>query len=138
MFILSTETALADLKKSVAAVREYVDENSISVLFRLDNPTNAEFNEYVKEAGLNSPVTPETKVVYICKDKLPKPLLKSKWEPSCIVRIGSSRVQTKIDQWTCECDMVVHYDMVATQWAPTYASCASYPSTARKRKIEKI
>ena len=136
MFILSTETALADLKKSVAAVREYVDQDSISVLFRLDNDTNADFNEYIKQDRLNSPVTPETKVVYICKDKLPKPLLKSEWVPSCVVRIGSSRVQTKIDQWTYECDMVIHYDVVATQWAPTYASYT--PSTSTKRKIEKI
>lgn len=136
LVIVGTDTALADLKASYKLLGEHVSAEEVSVLFRLDNDTNADFNEYVKKEGLNSPVTEDTKVVYICKDKLPKPLLKAGWTPRCVIRLGSTRVQTKIDQWTYECDMVIHYDEVATQWAPTYASTLDIGS--KKRKIEKI
>lgn len=136
LFIVSSDAALKDLKQSYQSISNYVTSEEVSVLFRLDNDTNADFNDYVKKQGLNSPVSKDTKVVYICKDKLPKPLLKAEWVPRSVVRLGSTRVQTKIDQWTYECDMVIHFDEVATQWAPTYAS--SLDIGAKKRKIEKI
>ena len=49
-----------------------------SVLFRLDNETNRDFNKFVKEKNLNNWVEKYTKIVYI-NNKLSKVLLKSNW-----------------------------------------------------------
>jgi len=119
LVLVSTEDALRDLKLMHSALNKYVDPAETAVLFRLDNEKNADFNKYVKDQGLNNTVNKSTKVVYVSKDKLPKPLLKSKWAPSSVLRLGSYRIQTKIDHWIYESDLVMHYDRTATQWQPS-------------------
>ena len=99
-----------------------VSADEVSVLFRLDNTTNSDFNDFVKREKLNSPVDENTKIVVISKDKLPKPLLRTSWMPESILRMGSTRLQTKIEQWIYNCDLVIHYDAVATQWASSYTA----------------
>jgi len=136
LVILDTDDCLRDLRTSFERFNQYVDRSEVSVLFRVSNEVNPAFNTFVKEHKINNPVTEKTKVVYICKDKLPKPLLKSEWMPESVVRIGSTRLQTKIDQWICDCDMVIHYDKVASPWSPSSYTYMSYQS--EKRKIEKI
>ena len=129
LVIVGPEDALDNLKNVYDALKGYVTSSEISVLFRLDNDTNAKFNDFVKDQGLNSPVNEYTEVVVISKDKLPKPLLKAGWFPRSVLRIGSNRVQVKIDQWINECDLVIHYDSVATPWQP---------SQVKRRKVETI
>jgi|694.fasta_scaffold65809_3 hypothetical protein len=51
-----------------------IQPSEISVLFRLPNETNSEFNKFVKDNGLNSPVTDNTKVVFI-SSQIPKTIL---------------------------------------------------------------
>ena len=52
-----------------------ITTEQISVMFRLPNE-KADFNAYVKEMELNSPVTDETRVVFV-STKITKPLVKS-------------------------------------------------------------
>lgn len=118
LVIVSPENALDDLKQLYSSLERHVSPSEVSVLFRLDNDTNARFNDFVKDQGFNTPVNQYTKVVVISKDKLPKPLFKAEWTPRSVLRLGSTRIQTKIDQWIYECDLVIHYDAVATQWQP--------------------
>jgi len=122
LVILGTETALADIKAVHEATKGMVSADEVSVLFRLDNTTNSDFNDFVKREKLNSPVDENTKIVVISKDKLPKPLLRTSWMPESILRMGSTRLQTKIEQWIYNCDLVIHYDAVATQWASSYTA----------------
>lgn len=122
LVIMGTDNALEQIKSICNASKDFVKEEEISVLFRLDNDTNAKFNDYVKKERLNNPVTENTKIVVISKDKLPKPLIKSGWMPDSILRLGSTRLQTKIEQWIYNCDLVIHYDSVATQWASSYTA----------------
>ena len=129
LIILKPEDALEDLKKVHAALDKFFDKDDISVLFRLDNNTNAKFNKYVRDNGLNSPVTENTKVAIISKDKLPKPLLKADWVPDCVLRVGSTRIQHKVDSWTQECDLVIHYDTAALSW---------FSMQVKRRKIENL
>ena len=51
-----------------------------SVMFRLDNADNREFNEFVQEKKLNNWVDNNTKIVYI-NNKLTKVLMKSQFSP---------------------------------------------------------
>lgn len=116
-------------------LKHCTSNNEVSVLFRMDNVVDPDFNKFVKDNELNSPVTDHTKVVFVSKDKLPKPLVKSGWYPEAILRVGSTRVQTKIDQWTTDCDLVVHYDTVASPWVNPHSNNVR---KSKKRIVEKL
>lgn len=133
LFILGPENAESDLRRVHDRVKDHVSSEEISVLFRMDNDKNPGFNEFVKNQNLNSPVTENTKVVFVSRDKMPKPLLQSGWLPDSVVRVGSNRLQLKVGLWTHECDLIVHYDTVASPWLG-----GQIASNRKKRKVETI
>lgn len=57
-----------------------------SVMFRLPNG-EAQLNTYVKERGLNNPVTDNTKIVFV-STKIPKPLVKDGIKFSTVINLG--------------------------------------------------
>ena len=63
----------------------YVNDELQSVMFRVDSNDiqNHQLNAYVKNQKLNNWVDNRTKIVYIKKKKLPKPLLSSSFLPIC-------------------------------------------------------
>ena len=63
-------------------------KNQISVMFRTDNTVDRIFNELIKEQGLNSPVTEDTKFVFV-SHKLPKPIVKSKIDFKLVINLGT-------------------------------------------------
>ena len=63
-------------------------KNQISVMFRTDNGNDRVFNEMVKEQGLNSPITEDTKFVFV-SHKLPKPIVKSGVEFKTVINLGT-------------------------------------------------
>ena len=75
--------ALAQLKTAHDSLKHCLDPNQITVFFRLDNKhsTHKEFNQFVKDNALNNYIGEHTKVVFIAKTKIPKPLLKADWHP---------------------------------------------------------
>lgn len=64
-----------------------IDVKNVSVLFRLPNETGKNFNDFVKNQGMNAPITEGTKIVCI-SNKLPKTIFKSKIEFNSIVNFG--------------------------------------------------
>ncbi len=68
-----------------------IDNQNISVLFRLPSETGHNFNEFVKNNQLNTPLTENTKVVII-SGKIPKPLIKSKIKFHSIINLGYDNV----------------------------------------------
>jgi hypothetical protein len=62
-------------------------EKNISVLFRLSNETGKNFNEFVKNHQLNTPISEETSVV-IVSNKLPKTIKKSGIKFNSVVNMG--------------------------------------------------
>jgi hypothetical protein len=63
-------------------------KNQISVMFRTDNNTDRIFNELVKDQELNSPISEDTKFVFV-SHKLPKPIVKSKIEFKLVINLGA-------------------------------------------------
>lgn len=61
----------------------FVSYHEMTVFFRLNNEnTDAKnFNQFIKDNSLNGFIDRNTKVVFISKNKIPKPLLKSEWNP---------------------------------------------------------
>ena len=108
LVILPNENPLDNLIKLHKGLTNIIFEQDTSVLFRVDNDTGRNFNEYIKTNKLNNPIDSNTKVVYINTNKFPKPLLKSNWIPSAVLTIGSQRMNTK--PFLTELDLVIHYD----------------------------
>lgn len=67
-----------ELEKLIVALEIFrsigIQNSEMSVLFRLKNLTDSQFNQYVKENKLNSPLTNETKVVFLSQH-IPKTIL---------------------------------------------------------------
>lgn len=76
-----------------------IPEKNMSVLFRLPTETGRIFNDFVKNRGLNGPISPETKVVFISA-KLPKPLLKSGVKFNTIINMGYSMAHYTLKEYT--------------------------------------
>ena len=90
--------------------KNVIPAEQISVLMRLESSKSNGFNEYIKECGLNSPVDNNTKIVYISREKINKPLMKSDCSPRTMLMMQSQRVHTKLSYWTEDFDLVIHYD----------------------------
>jgi hypothetical protein len=65
-----------------------IKEEEISVLFRLPSEHGKEFNDYVRENGLNSPLTAKTRALLISQ-KIPKPVIESKIHFHCVVNFSN-------------------------------------------------
>jgi hypothetical protein len=64
-----------------------INNADISVMFRLSSETGANFNTFVKEQGINSPIKDTTRAV-IVSTKLPKSIFKSGIKFNSIVNLG--------------------------------------------------
>ncbi len=84
----------------------YNDE--MSVMFRLSNNDNKEFNDFVKNCGLNNPITEKTKFVFI-SIKLPKPIIKSKIKFNSIISLGRSNVHYTIREFFKNKENLIYY-----------------------------
>lgn len=82
------DTACFETVKSIcSAFVPYVDQTALTVFFRLSNGQNnhQEFNQFVKDNHLNNYIGPNTKVVVISKNKIPKPLVSADWHPKTAI-----------------------------------------------------
>jgi len=111
LFVLPDKEPLESLHTSVSSFKNIFDSSSISVLFRLENYNGNvnEFNQYIKDNDLNSPLDTTTKIVYISENKIPKPLLKSNWRPEVVVCLVENRVNQKIMALLNEYDLTIFY-----------------------------
>ena len=114
--LLNEEFAYDQLCTVHRAFNGFIDNNESTVLFRLDNETNSDFNEYIKKYNLNSPLDKNTKIVYISNNKVPKPLVKSDWQPEAMLLMSSIRLTGKIAPLSEQLDLVIHYDSNASQF----------------------
>lgn len=75
LFVIPGGNELLHLEKIYEHLKSKdVKSKEISVMFRLDNNSGKVFNEFVKNNELNSPLSKNTKYVFI-SGKLPKPVL---------------------------------------------------------------
>ena len=68
-----------------------IKNEEMSVMFRLPSNTQAIFNEFVKFNELNSPITANTRVVFV-SGKIPKPIFKSGIKFHSVLNLGYSNV----------------------------------------------
>jgi hypothetical protein len=102
------------------ALSQGILSNEMSVMFRLPN-NQADFNQYIKENGLNTPVDSHTKIVFV-STKITKPLIKSGINFRSVINLGYYNymhfsMATMVDN-VCN---LVYYNMKApnkTKWLP--------------------
>lgn len=76
---------LSKLESAMSLIKDVDIKNSeISVLFRLPKETGSDFNQYVRDNNLNSPITDNTKVIFL-SGKIPKTLIESKIKINCVI-----------------------------------------------------
>jgi hypothetical protein len=116
LVVLPESNPLEPLHKIHNGLSGFIDSSESSVLFRLETHTNYEFNNYVKQQKLNSPLDKSLKVVYINNNKIPKPLIKSGWNPLTVLLMDSARPHTNVGTYINEADLVIHYDETMSQF----------------------
>lgn len=109
LIVLDEKTSNDDIVVTYRSLRNFIADQDISVLFRLDGP--APFNDFVQQNNLNNSVAENTKVVYINNNKLPKPLLQSGWRPNAVINYyGKGLAFNKVTQYAQQSDLQIIYE----------------------------
>ena len=132
LFVLGKNTAnywknYKNVHEQLYYIHQFLDRScdkqlSHCVMFRLDNSIaeNIDFNQYVKEHNLNGKISQDTTdVVYICGNKLPKPLIVSGWKPQAIVVLDNRRLNKFVQLFIESSSLTIHYDDIAPYWQNT-------------------
>ena len=77
-------------------------------MFRLPTESNVNFNNFVKNNGLNTPIKDSTQIVFI-SSKLPKPVLKSKIKFHAIINLGFDNVHYTMRDFVKSHENVIFY-----------------------------
>ena len=79
------------VRSMVETFSKYVPKDKMNVFFRLKNEQtdHQQFNQFVKDNHLNNYIDSTTKVVFILRTRIPKPLLKADWRPTTAVITSS-------------------------------------------------
>jgi serine kinase of HPr protein (carbohydrate metabolism regulator) len=90
---------------------KFVARDSINVFFRLKNEQKDfnEFNQYIKDNHLNNYIDSKTKIVFISRTRIPKPLLKADWKPSTAI-ITSNHDFGKLSAYLNDFSTVYYYN----------------------------
>lgn len=115
LVILPENDPLSDLCTVHQAFNGFIENSMSTVMFRLDNKSNSDFNDYIRKHNLNSPLDKDTKIVYINNSSIPKPLVMSEWTPSAALLLSSSRPHSRIGVYAEGLDLVIHYDEEPSQ-----------------------
>jgi hypothetical protein len=88
-----------------------IENTQMSVMFRLPSETHENFNIFIKQHELNSPICEKTKVVFI-SGKMPKPVLQSKIKFHSVLNLGYSNVHYSMREIVGSHENVVSYSKV--------------------------
>lgn len=112
--VVPEKDALEQISQFYNATRNIIPAEQQSVLFRLDNAKNSEFNQYIKQHNLNNSLANDLKIVYINENKkIPKPLLESNIVFKSSIYFNSYMFSKQ----NVQVDLEIQYDSVASPHA---------------------
>lgn len=91
-----------------------IDDDEISVMFRLPSDTGRNFNEFVKNNNLNSPLSHKTKIT-IVSGKIPKPIFKQNIKFHSIINLGHGNVHYTMKDFVSKHENMVYYSEKSDQ-----------------------
>lgn len=99
IFVIPGGSEIEKIQTSLKILKNLkVDNSQISVLFRLPNETNADFNQFVKNSGLNNPINEHTKAIFI-SSKVPKTIIEPKVKFNSVVNFNFYNVHYTIREF---------------------------------------
>jgi hypothetical protein len=111
LVLVDTESPLHDVAKVYNAFRDVVPNEEQTVLFRVDNSENYNLNNFIHDNKINNWLDTSTKIVYINKNKLPKLLLRSSWQPMATLALSSYRSNSHVTTYIKDvCDLIIYHD----------------------------
>jgi len=111
LLILTGDDPLKEIHNTQRCLQGIVEASEVSVMFRMDNDIyGSEFNSYVKQEGINSPIDKTKKIVYINNNtKLSKPMLKSGWRADAFLSLGANPYNIMAD-YLRSIDLNIYYN----------------------------
>jgi hypothetical protein len=111
LVLIDPDNPLHDVAKIYNAFRDVVPNEEQTVLFRVDNSENYNLNNFIHDNKINNWLDTSTKIVYINKNKLPKLLLRSNWQPMATLALSSYRANSHVTTYIKDvCDLIVYHD----------------------------
>lgn len=111
LFVIPGGNELEPVMAAVSLLKTMsITAAEISVLFRLPNTTNKDFNQYIKDSGLNNPVSDTTRAVFIM-GKLPKSLCESNMHFDVIVTMGNTNPNYMLKNYIKNHHCVIKYNL---------------------------
>ncbi len=111
LILVDTESPLHDVAKVYNAFKDVVSNEEQTVLFRVDNSENYNLNNFIHDNKINNWLDTSTKIVYINKNKLPKLLLRSNWQPMATLALSSYRANSHVTTYIKDvCDLIIYHD----------------------------
>jgi len=112
LFIVDEDAQCLDHVKTIyESVQEFCLPAEMTVFFRMSNgqKNHHEFNQFIKDNHLNNYIDHTTKVVVISKNRIPKPLITSSWNPKTAV-VMSAHDYGKISVYLNDFETVFYYN----------------------------
>ena len=114
LFIFSgheSKDSIQDLQNLSASLEKNSINSDIGIYFRFDNITdsNKEFNETVNLLNYNSVLSPDTKIVGLANNKLPKFIMKEKWRPKSVISFTNNFKNNKTSVYCDNVDLIIYY-----------------------------
>jgi hypothetical protein len=110
LFVIPGGTELQKTKLAYNLLRGMaLEEKNISVLFRLPTENGKIFNEFVKNHRLNSPVSSETRAIFV-SNKMPKTVEKSQIQINSIINLGFSSAHYSLKHYMKDYQNIINFD----------------------------
>lgn len=110
IFDSSPEKSLKNLEILSSALEQNNLTTNVGIYFRHDNTEIGKpFNEFVAQKAYNKPLNNLTEIVGITNGKIPKFLLKMKWQPKSVIVLCQTLGSNRVNLFTEYCDLVIYY-----------------------------
>lgn len=121
LFVIPGGTELEKVSKSVDFLNSIgIANDQISVLFRVLTDKGAEFNNFVRSNRLNSPLTNNTRAVFV-SSKIRKSIIESKIYFNCIVNFNFYDIHYQLRDYVRWHHDVIHILAKKTQKESDFA-----------------
>lgn len=110
VFDASVEKSMKNLEILSKSLFETNCQQPVGIYFRYDNDAAGKpFNESIAQLAYNMPLNNNTGVVGITNQKIPKFLLKMKWQPKSIIVLASVLGSNRVNCLVEGCDLVIFH-----------------------------
>lgn len=111
LVLIDDGNELEQVSKVFNAFSGVVPSEKQICLFRVENDSKYNLNNYIQDKNFNNFLDETTEIVYIVKSKLPKLLLRVDWKPMCVYALSSARTNNYVSLYTDDTsDLVIYQD----------------------------